>query len=113
MFLEKDPDDRLDFLEAALLAAQRKHLESKNAGCGFRLQALPNREGILSQAFALFEAAAHQGPHGPKHCGEGKHEGFVDLFPQASPRVEFCVGRTHISQLEQAIPTPELTVDEL
>ncbi len=48
MLLDKEPDGGLDFLEAALLAAQRKHLESKNAGGGFRLQSLPNREGLLS-----------------------------------------------------------------
>jgi hypothetical protein len=57
MLLDKKPDGGLDLLEAALLAAQRKHLESKNAGGGFRLQALPKREGLFSKTLAVFEAA--------------------------------------------------------
>jgi hypothetical protein len=58
MLLHKDPDGGFDFLEAALLATQRKHLESKNASGRFQLQALPNRERLMSsQALAVFEAA--------------------------------------------------------
>ena len=80
MLLDKDSHDGLHFLETALLAAQRKHLEPKNAGRGFRLHALPDRQGLLGQTLALFEAAPHQGPHGPKHCGEGKIERLVGLL---------------------------------
>jgi hypothetical protein len=57
MLMDEHSNHRLDFLETALLAAQRKHLESEDAGCRVGLQTLPDREGVLRQALAVLEAA--------------------------------------------------------
>ena len=103
VLLNKVAHDGFEFLEAALLAAQGKHLQAKDAGSVFRLQALANGEGFLGQALAVGEAALHQGPHGPKPCGEAKFEGLLRLFRQAGVRVDLCIGGQHISQFEQAI----------
>jgi hypothetical protein len=73
MLLNKVPHDRFHFLEAALLAAQPKHLQPKNARSVFRLQALSDGEGLLRETFTIHEMTLHQSPRGPKVVHKTKH----------------------------------------
>ena len=57
MFLEENPDHGLNLPETSLLAAHREHLDPKNAGCGFSLHALFERQGLLGQTLAILETA--------------------------------------------------------
>jgi hypothetical protein len=101
VLLDEVAHDRCEFLEAALLAAQGKHLQSKDASGIFRcLQALSKSESFLGQAFAVGEVPLHQGPHGPQPCTEAKMEWLLLLFCQVEVRVNRCVGGWHISKLE-------------
>src|ERR1700722_13877448 len=100
MFLDKSPDDGLDFLEAALLAAYGEHLESKDTGSGFSLHPLSNREGVLSEALAVLEVAPHQSAHSAQHCEESEKEWLVSLFGRAAIGFKFRVDLPRISDLE-------------
>src|SRR5262245_66531095 len=62
VLLDEVAHDGFEFLEAALLAAQGKHLQAKDAGGVFRLQALANGEGFLGSALAVAPPPPPPGP---------------------------------------------------